>query len=232
MASFKTLQDYEVAKREWLDAPHAAYIQKTGDIVRMNGTESLIFEDSTVASIIGSKSYNAVAKIQDLGTRFNGTNIKTFNEFRFFNCILDIREKAFENCATLTEIKFPRYVYTIGDHAFSHCCSLKKVVLGHYIESHLEIIAESAFTGCSNLENITIPITVKAINDYAFYNCSMLQEVDMLPLSPPYIHDGTIFKGCENLRSINVWPGCLKAYTEHPVWGKFASIIKEKRMTE
>lgn len=61
MASFKSYQDYEEAKREWLDVPHAVYIQKTGSCVQMTGNEPLVFNDPTVASIIGTMSYNAVS---------------------------------------------------------------------------------------------------------------------------------------------------------------------------
>lgn len=100
MASFKTYQDYDEAKREWLDVPHAVYIQKTGSCVQMTGNEPLVFNDPTVASIIGTMSYNAVSKIQNLNNRFRNTTIVSFKEFRHFKCILDIEEKAFENCTS------------------------------------------------------------------------------------------------------------------------------------
>lgn len=228
MASFKTYQDYEEAKREWLCVPHAVYIQKTGSCVQMTGNEQLIFEDATVASIMGTTTYYAVSKIQSLNNRFRNTQIESFKDFRHFKCILDIEEKAFEDCNTLTDIYLPEYVYTIGNHAFSHCSSLTSIRLC----GKVEIIAESAFSSCINLPNITIPLSVKAIGDYAFYNCKSLEEIDMMPLNPPYINDDTIFKGCDCLRAINIWPSCIPDYINHPIWSKYKSLFQMKEMRQ
>lgn len=226
MASFKSYQDYEEARREWLDVPHAVYIQKTGSCVQMTGNEPLVFNDPTVASIIGTMSYNAVSKIQSLNNRFRNTTIESFKEFRHFKCILDIEEKAFEDCGSLREIYLPPYVYTIGDHAFSHCSSLETIKMRGLVE----IIAESAYSNCTLLCNLAVPMSVKAIGDYAFYNCKSLEEIDMMPLLPPYIHGDTIFKGCDCLRAINIWPACISDYINHPVWSKYKSLFRIKEM--
>lgn len=226
MASFKTFQDYEEARREWLEVPHAVYIQKTGSCVQMTGEETLIFDDATVASIIGSTNYNAVSKIQKLNNRFRNTNIKTFKDFRHFKCILDIEENAFENCRSLKEIVFPEYVYTIGNHAFSHCTSLESVKMRGYVET----IGESAYSNCTLLRNIIIPYSVNTIGEYAFDNCKSLEEIDMKPLTPPDIQGNTIFRNCDCMRAINVFPSCLRNYLEHPIWSKYQDLFREKDM--
>ena len=156
MASFKTYQEYEEAKREWLQVPHCAYIQKTGKCVQMTGTERLTFDDPKVAEIMGSSSYNTVARIENLNHRFRDSQISHFKEFRHFKCILDIEEKAFENCTALQEIFLPEYVYTIGNHAFSHCDSLDTIKLSGYVE----VIGESAFSNCTKLCIIELPYSV------------------------------------------------------------------------
>lgn len=141
-------------------------------------------------------------------------------------CILDIQEKEFENCCNLKETYFLQYVYTVGNHAFSHCTALETVK----INGCLEVIGDSAYSNCTLCCNIEIPMTVKTIGRCAFYNCSLLQEVDMQPLTPPYIEDSTIFAGCANLRVINFWPSVYPDYIKHPVWGKFASLLRTKEM--
>lgn len=180
MASFKTNQEYEEAKIEWLQVPHSAYIQKTGRCVQMTGSERMIVADPVAAQIIGITSYNAVGKIDNLNQRFRNSQIAHFKEFRHFKCILDIEEKAFSNCTQLCIIELPYSVLSIGD--------------------------------------------------YAFYNCKSLEEIDMKPLHPPYIENDTIFKGCDCLRSINIWPSVINDYRKHPVWSKYQSLFKEKEM--
>ena len=226
MASFKTYKEYEDAKREWLDVPHAVYIQKTGSCVQMTGNEQLIFEDPTVASIMGTTTYYAVSKIQNLNNRFRNTQIERFKDFRHFKCILDIEETAFENCNSLKMIYLPEYVYTIGRYAFSHCSSLESIRM----QGHVEVIAESAYSNCTLLCNIVLPYSVKSIGDSAFYNCKSLEEIDMKPLIPPEIHGDTIFKGCDCLRAINIWPSSMPDYNNHPVWGQYKSLFKMKEM--
>ena len=226
MASFKTIQEYEEAKQEWMQVPHSAYIQSTGKCVQMIGTERLIFEDPLVSQIIGPTTYNAVGKIDNLNQRFRNSEIAHFKEFRHFKCILDIEEKAFENCAALEEIYLPEYVYTIGNHAFSHCTSLENIKLQGYVE----VIGESGFSNCTQLCIIELPYSVLSIRDYAFYNCQSLEEIDMKPLYPPYIENETLFRGCECLRAINIWPAAIDRYCKHPVWSKFKSLFKVKEM--
>lgn len=226
MASFKTNQEYEEAKMDWLQVPHSAYIQKTGRCVQMTGSERMIVADPVAAQIIGITSYNAVGKIDNLNQRFRNSQIAHFKEFRHFKCILDIEEKAFENCSALQEIYLPEYVYTVGNHAFSHCTSLETIKLRGYVE----VIGESAFSNCTQLCIIELPYSVLSIGDYAFYNCKSLEEIDMKPLHPPYIENDTIFKGCDCLRSINIWPSVINDYRKHPVWSKYQSLFKEKEM--
>lgn len=222
--SFRTREEYEEAKRTWYPAPHMAYIQETGDWISFIGSDDLIFEDEELTKIMGNVKLRDVNKLQQLGNRFRKSDISTFNEFRYFSCILKLEDNAFEGCANLQHIVLPEYLYIIGHHAFSHCVGLEKLDLPPTVE----IIGDSAFSGCSSLKSITIPYQVKSIGTYAFSKCTALEEIDIKTYMPPYIHDATIIEGCSSLRSINMYPSVVEKCKADHTWQKLSHLLKPK----
>ena len=80
-----------------------------------------------------------------LRTRFKGTDIEMFDEFRAFSsCGLDtIFQEMFKDCQALQSITLPRTTKYIGKYAFQ---------------------------GCTNLASFTIPESVTGIDGYVFQN--------------------------------------------------------------
>ncbi len=83
-------------------------------------------------------------------------------------------------------------------------------------------IESGAFEECEGLSNINIPVSVQKIQPYAFKNCKLLTEVT-IPKNVAILGDNrimdeasktevytSVFKGCKNLRKINVEEGNRK----------------------
>lgn len=222
--TFRTIEEYEEAKRTWCPAPHFVYIQETGEWISFGGNELLKFEDETVAEIMGEVRLGEVNKLQQLDNRFRQTGIQRFYEFRYFNCILKLEDYAFEGCRELKEIALPEFLYTIGHHSFSHCESLKRLTL----PDSIEIIGDSAFSGCSSLSSITLPWNVKVIGSYVFSKCTGLEEIDIKTYLPPYIHDATFIEGCTALRAINMYPSVIEKCKLDHTWKTLTYLLKPK----
>lgn len=222
--TFRTLEEYEIAKRTTLPAPHMVYIEEIGDYAKFRDSDIVEFQDNAVYEIMGESKLGQIRRLQQLNNRFRGTMIKDFPEFRYFSCILRLEDNAFNGCECLESITLPDYVYIIGNHSFGGCSNLKELKF----PDTLEIIADSALSGCSALTELTLPGNVKTIGNYAFNGCCEMQEINIKTYLPPYIHDKTIFNGCENLRSINVWPSLVPKYRNDYRWKEFADLIKGK----
>lgn len=98
----------------------------------------------------GELSTEEAAAVTSLGTVFREkTNIKTFNELRYFTGLTSINSYAFYK-STIEKVTFPTTVTAIGEYAFSQ----------------------------SNIgTELVIPRTVKTIGNYAYYSCKRLNRV-------------------------------------------------------
>ena len=65
--------------------------------------------------------------VTDIGTKFQGKDIMSFEEFKYFIGVTTIVNEAFKGCTDLVKIAIPYGVGTIGTHAFSDCKSLVTV---------------------------------------------------------------------------------------------------------
>ena len=175
----------------------------------------------------GKLSETEAVAVKSLGTVFYGkTNIKTFDELRFFTGLKTIDKNAFYNCTALTSITLPEGLTGIGDYAFRRCSALKTV----NIPSDVQTLGEGVFAGCSSMVNFTgkfvdsssdralvanktlvafapsgrtsytVPSSATKIGGYVFYDCTKLTSLT-LPSSLTTIGQYA-FANCTGLQSI------------------------------
>jgi hypothetical protein len=109
-----------------------------------------------------------------------------------------IGQSCFSSCQSLKSISIPTSVRTINPSVFSGCTGLTSV---HFPDS-LSSIGCQAFLGCNGLTSITIPANT-SISYNAFQNCKGLVQA-----TTPYAYNsGSIFTGCDNLKSIQIPAG-------------------------
>jgi len=69
--------------------------------------------------------------VKSLGMAYAGSDIVTFDEFKYFTGLTSIPAGAFAGCLSLEEITIPACQATIGDALFEGCASLEKITLNH-----------------------------------------------------------------------------------------------------
>ena len=89
---------------------------------------------------------------------------KTPKSFLIPDYVINIGDRAFDNCSALTDVTIPNSVISIGRYAFYHCDNLKSITIPNSVES----IGEGAFQECKSLTDITIPNSVTSISNSAF----------------------------------------------------------------
>ncbi len=116
------------------------------------------------------------------------------------NGLVNIANKAFQNCFNLFSVSLPESVLTIGDDAFNACTSLVSAT----IPDGVSYIGRQAFVHCTSLSSVTIGKSVTTIGEYAFATCDNLNSV-IIPESVTALGEGA-FSSCKNLVSIDVLP--------------------------
>ena len=162
--------------------------------------ENVEFKDPTVKGIClglwdtngdGELSFEEIVAVDlmDLENRpFTGYDIKSFDEFQFFN-IYRVPEGLFEG-SPLESISLSRSSnrYGIGARAFKDCKNLKDIYL------KVCIVEEEAFMNCTSLKEVDTAIK----GERAFMGCSALETASQRGLSIP----SNTFKNCGSLRSV------------------------------
>ena len=108
-------------------------------------------------------------------------------EYEMPSSVIEIQEKAFEDCIHLESISMSNNIKSIGSHVFSGCENLKNIRMSN----KLTTIEEYAFSGCSNLKNISLPKALIEIKEGAFYNCDSLESI-CISKNLSNIEDGAI----------------------------------------
>lgn len=179
-------------------------IPKSG---QSGGTNIIQFEDENVKNLCvatwdtdgdGELSYDEAAAVTTLGTVFQGKNIQSFNELKYFIGLTAIDNSAFYYCLRLTNVTLPEGVVRIGDSAFAFCDNLTSIIL----PNSLTTIDYQAFNQCSSLTSIILPENVTTIGDYAFYYCRDLSSI-ALPEGVTMIGTG-VFGYCSSLTNITL----------------------------
>ena len=156
----------------------------------ITGDNVIEFEDPQVEAICvanwdnlvidGKLSYNEAANVTNLGSRFEETEIQSFNELQYFTSLTTIGANAFSNCIQLASITLPESLTTIEEDAFNGCESLTNI----WIPEGVTTIGITAF-GNTGLESISIPASVTEIENIVI-GCTNLQSITVANDNPNY----------------------------------------------
>ena len=161
------------------------------------------FEDKEVECIChehGVYTYDDAREVTSIKGWFrnNNSDIKSFNELKFFSGLKEIEGFDFYYYTSLQSITIPDSVTSIGSHAFTGCKSLQSINIPDSVTS----IGEWAFGYCNSLQSINIPDGVTSIKSDAFRDCVSLQLIN-IPDSVTNI-GYQVFQGCKSLKEINI----------------------------
>ncbi|MDE6726445.1 MAG: leucine-rich repeat domain-containing protein, partial [Oscillospiraceae bacterium] len=155
-------------------------------ITNYKGTQTKI----TVPAKIGKSAVTAIGKeaFSPFHDRVCGNRgfFKTITEITLPDGIVEIGERAFDECHALRAVNIPEGVAEIKSHTFADCFALENIV----IPSSVKIIGDFAFFGCESLKTLVIPEGVERIGKLATCQCRALETVE-LPRSLKAVTEGT-----------------------------------------
>ena len=111
-------------------------------------------------------------------------------------------ESAFDCCEALQDVECDE-LEIIGQQAFCCCESLRSINL-----PSARIVRGSAFANCYALTDVEFGDKLERIEEEAFENCSSLERIT-IPFNDGFITDDNIFRGCHNLRHVDLIGGEL-----------------------
>ena len=169
-------------------------------VIYLDDESTIDFEDPLVKAICianwdknndGELTVGEAKEVKSLGTYFKGTEIKRFNELKYFTALTSIPSRAFDGCSQLEAITLPKSIKKIDSYAFQDCASLKAIE----IPGSVTDILYAAFNNCSSLKVVEIPASVTNIYvNGVFTNCSSLEEFKVADGNTRYaVKDGVLF---------------------------------------
>lgn len=128
----------------------------------------------------------------------NNNDIRSFNELRFFDKVLNFGQYTFYGCENLESVELPEGVKELFQSNFYNCYKLKYIylpdsitVIGNYnfyncyeleldkFPDNLTTIGTRCFLNCKNLNHSKLPDGVTSIGDEAFGGCSSLALTEL-----------------------------------------------------
>lgn len=91
------------------------------------------------------------------------------------DCVTEIGESAFINCAGIAGVTMQEGVQIIRAAAFSWRTGLLNVTMPH----SLRVIEEGAFEGCGSISHVVIPEGVTDIHCAAFHGCDRMRTIEI-----------------------------------------------------
>ena len=79
----------------------------------------------------------------------------------------ELRDCAYEGCASLESVALPDRLERVGASAFKGCSSLASVTL----PASVARVGDGAFSGCSSLASLTLPEGLREMGSGAFDGC-------------------------------------------------------------
>lgn len=162
-AIFANEAEFDEQKSLVLEAPYVAMMSDTGDLKYQKDPQHVIIMTSDSNPLVMAVCYdNGIAAspnkmtlaealaVTEVGGIFAGTNIETFDEFKYFT-----------NVQALTG--------TWGDTgAFQKCTALRSITLPNGLKQ-----LNGGFYKCTALTELTIPDSVTTISKFSFANCGL-----------------------------------------------------------
>ena len=108
-----------------------------------------------------------------------------------------VERGAFYECDALTDVECGK-LEIIKEQAFFHCRSLGSINL-----LSAKIVEMGAFTGCEALTDVKFGSKLDRIEEEAFCYCTALERIT-IPLKDGIIAADNIFRGCENLKQVDL----------------------------
>ncbi len=177
----------------------------------MNCTSLTKVEFKNNITSIGSSAFSGctsltsvgdLTKVKDIGQgSFMGTKLTSVT---FTDELSSIGDQAFKNCTFLDTVILGNKVKTILTDTFFGCTSLKNIDL-----SNITSIGNTAFFGCTSLTSVDLK-NVTTLGKQAFVGCKSLTSVEDLSKVTVFGIDGTIFKDCTSLKTVNLGSTNLK----------------------
>lgn len=112
-------------------------------------------------------------------------------------------------------------VTSLGDYAFNECRGITSVIIPNGVTS----IGTWTFMNCTSLLSVTIPSGVM-VTGGAFYGCTSLKTITVLSANPPSWVNFMV-DVLDNVETIYIPLGTMKAYRNDMGWRKYANKLKE-----
>lgn len=162
-AIFANEAEFDEQKVSVLESPYVAMMSDTGDLKYQKDAQRIIIMTSDSNPLTMAVCYNKniaaspdkmtlaeALAVTELGGIFAGTNIETFDEFKYFTNVKELTG-SFTNAG-----------------AFQNCTELKSITLPNGLER-----LNGGFYNCGALTELVIPDSVKTISGSAFANCGL-----------------------------------------------------------
>lgn len=162
-AIFANEAEFDAQKLSVLESPYVAMMSDTGDLKYQKDAQHVIIMTSDSNPLAMAVCYNngiaaspdkmtlaEALAVTEVGGIFAGTNIETFDEFKYFT-----------NVQALTG--------TWGNTgAFQNCTALRSITLPNGLKQ-----LNGGFYNCNALTELVIPDSVTTISKFAFANCGL-----------------------------------------------------------
>ena len=149
----------------------------------------------------GEISLTEASMVDDIGTVFSSTAVKTLDELQHFTALTALYGNSFANCSSLESITLPENITTMYYRVFRNCTKLTEISLPSYITQ----IGDNSFDGCTALRSVRMynpdPSSV-TLGSNVFLNVPLSQCVLYVPF------------------------GSREKYASAPVWQQFGSIVE------
>ena len=191
-STFRGLSAYKggVIITDWSNAPIQDALYKAGLVA--NATYTLKSEAETITAAQlqpGTAQTTSVFYAQR-------TNIKSFDEFKYFTGVTKVLQRTFQGCNAMTSIMLPNSVTELENYVFQGCSALTDIAFS----TSLLKLGSSTFAACSSLATVILPTGFTTIGSNAFIDCPNLESL-FIPASTNGI-GGNVFVNCGKLNII------------------------------
>eukprot|EP00984_Skeletonema_dohrnii_P011828 scaffold4743_cov102-Skeletonema_dohrnii-CCMP3373.AAC.4 len=195
------------------------YYGRDGEVIPPDVTRVRIHESLTIIPARAFDDENP--SIEELECH---DNVKAVERHALWNCpslrrvimpgVEVVAYEAFNECEALTDVECDK-LEIIESSAFFGCKSLRIINL-----PSARVVEGWALADCTALTNVKFGKELESIGGLAFFGCTSLQRIT-IPLKDGIITEDDTFRGCENLKHVDLVEGELHetiAYLQLEEW--------------